>query len=52
MSLVIKVVDSKDQNKVIMTYIEPISSDMTVADFKSKLCKDSDFLSKHVSVDL
>lgn len=35
-----------------MTYIEPISSDMTVADFKAKLCKDSDLLSKCIHVNL
>ena len=45
-SVSIKVVDARDPNKVIMVYVEPIELTMTVQDFKQKLCKESDTLSK------
>ena len=47
MTLVLKVVDSRDSNKVLMSYMEPISAKMSVADFKQKLCIDSDQLRKN-----
>lgn len=42
----IKVVDARDQTKVVMHYIEPLDAMMTVRDFKVKLCKDAELLSK------
>jgi hypothetical protein len=46
MTLVLKVVDSRDPGKVVMSYVEPLSAKMSLADFKQKLCKDSDQLRK------
>ena len=46
MTLVLRVVDSRDTSKVVMTYVEPISAKMSLAEFKQKLCKDSDQLRK------
>jgi hypothetical protein len=42
----IKVVDARDQTKVVMHYIEPLDPMMTVKAFKIKLCKDAELLSK------
>ena len=47
MTLSLKVVDSRDTNKIIMAYVEPISAKMSLGEFKQKLCKDSDQLRKY-----
>lgn len=47
MALVLKVIDARDPTKVIMAYLEPISVKMTLAEFKQKLCNDSDQLREY-----
>lgn len=42
----IKVVSSKDKTNILMSYVEPLSASMTVNEFKIKVCKESDALSK------